>query len=204
MPRNGQRIKRPKRGKLILGRDILPLVDFYNAFMQSKIVNGSSSEVLISDLAILFKIAAGNSSTPTSPSPTGSITQLRFKSYHSNYFTCRTWDGTTEGSTDVYVSVPFKLLEITGETIDGDSYTYAYSNDANGNRVRNIGKTGSPLFSENQLIVPRLLTNDLILAAPIPTGYNTLAGVAPTYVDLNVDGRAWCGTSGFSTVFTDL
>lgn len=278
MPRKGEKLLELLPGELIGRKRANILIRFYNAFMQSKLVRGSSDDVLISDNNIVLKIkdiaSSGNGdvnyrgeyapdgSTEFNPGPfvfgdivrvtssnsnsttlggtidpgvyiciqdgpstgdlpsssdtafwqlvskfsvaSGSIQQFRFKSYHANYLTCRTWNGTTEGGSDVYVSVPFKMLEVSSETIDGDSYSYSYSNDSNGNRIRTVTKASDIDFYEEQMIVPRLLTNDLILATPIPTGYTSQSGPTPTYVDLNLDGRAWSGMTGATTLFPNL
>lgn len=46
----------------MFGRDVRELMMFFNAFMESKFIKGSSNEVLISDNNVIFKIeSSGNS-----------------------------------------------------------------------------------------------------------------------------------------------
>lgn len=109
------------------------------------------------------------------------VQMLRLKSIQADYLTCRTWDGTTEGSTDILVAKSYKLRNsIVSAVIDGVTVTYAYPDTV----TRTATISGS---NETQVIVPRYLVNDLILGMTV--GYTGVTAV--TVIDLNLDGRAW-------------
>ena len=109
------------------------------------------------------------------------VQMLRLKSIQADYLTCRTWDGTTEGSTDILVAKSYKLRNaIVSAVIDGVTVTYAYPDTV----TRTATISGS---NETQVIVPRYLVNDLILGMTV--GYTGVTSV--TIIDLNLDGRAW-------------
>jgi hypothetical protein len=58
----------------------------------------------------------------------GQLQMYRLKSVQGDYITCRTWDGTTEGGSDVYLAKPHKLRNsITSQTIDGVTVDYTLS-----------------------------------------------------------------------------
>src|SRR5678815_5170451 len=49
----------------------------------------------------------------------------KFVSMANEYIVCRTWDGTTLGTTDVTVAKPYKLrFSITSVVVDGQTITY--------------------------------------------------------------------------------
>lgn len=87
------------------------------------------------------------------------------------------------GGATVNVAKPYKLRNsITSATIDGNAWTYAYTNT-----VERTATSGS--YSEYQRISPRVLANDLIFAANIGA---TATGVTSVlWQDLNVNGCAW-------------
>lgn len=137
----------------------------------------------------------------------GGLALFKFKSYNTDYLTCRSWDGVTEGGTDIFIAKPMKLREPATETIDGQDYNYTYSTNADGNRVRQAVLASDPgEWTELQIIAPRYALNDIIVAAPLPKGY--VAGHIPppdiTQVDMNVDSRAWCSISGQGSQFVNL
>jgi hypothetical protein len=105
----------------------------------------------------------------------------------TDYIVCRSWDGTTEGSTDVKIAKPPKLrFSIVTETIDGTQIDYSgYDFDAQ-TRLASDGST-----DETQVIVPRYLVDDLIFASRA----NSLAmddDENPIgLMDENRDARAW-------------
>jgi hypothetical protein len=120
------------------------------------------------------------------------IQTFKYKSMQGDYLVCRSWDGTTEGASDVYVGKATKLRHsITSETIDGTAYAYsAYSLTAQ-TRV----STPAGGAAENQIVVPRYLANDIIYAMAGRT-FLAAVGTPPnttqiTLMDLNIDGRAW-------------
>lgn len=83
------------------------------------------------------------------------------------------------------VAKPTDLRYSTGETIDGTAITYG-SWTATTRLERTASITG---YSEQQVIVPRIVVGKHIYAALVGS---TGVASAPYWVDLNVDGRAWC------------
>jgi len=114
------------------------------------------------------------------------VTRFRYKSMSGDYLVCRTWDGTTEGDTDVKVAKPYLLRESTTRT----GYTYNYTGD----QARTSTKT-SDGSTEDQVIVPAYVEDDEIWATKADTGV-TVGGVDVTYIDLNLDARAWAKDVG--------
>jgi len=55
---------------------------------------------------------------------------FRLKSIQNDYLTCRTWDGTTDGSTDVYVAKPFLLRHALANYSTISSFTTVNSQQA--------------------------------------------------------------------------
>ncbi|HOJ76396.1 MAG TPA: hypothetical protein PLL65_20955 [Phycisphaerae bacterium] len=111
----------------------------------------------------------------------GGAARLRYKSMGDNHLVCRTWNGTTEGTTDITVAKPYLLRESTTRT----GYTYNYTGD----QARTSTKT-SDSSTEDQVIVPEFVLNDQIWAISTDTGVTV--GTTPVkYLDLNVDARAW-------------
>lgn len=148
-------------------------------------VDGTPS---VSAKKIVFPNASvtdSGSGTATVAFVSGGVSQYRVKSVQGDYCTCRTWDGTTEGSTDVYVAKPYKLRNsITSATIDGVSVSYSYTSTVA--RTATISST-----DEDQVIVPRYLSNDLIYAVTSNYTGVSVSGTPLTLIDINADGRAW-------------
>lgn len=115
----------------------------------------------------------------------GGVSQYRIKSVQGDYYTCRTWDGTTEGGSDVYVAKPYKLRNsITSESIDGVTVSYSYAST--------VARTATiSSVDEDQVIVPRYLSNDIIYVATSNYTGVSVSGTALTLIDMNCDGRAW-------------
>lgn len=101
---------------------------------------------------------------------------------HGDYYDCTPIGG---GAT-VKVAKPFKLRNsITTETIDGVAYAYTYSSPVARTSVGNG-------ISESQVIIPRFLNGDFILALNIGSSNAKVTG-QPTIslFDISNDGRAW-------------
>jgi hypothetical protein len=97
-----------------------------------------------------------------------------------NYLICRTWDGVTQGSTDVLVARP-KNLRTTGNV---NQRTISVTPDG-----------GGAAISAVESITPVYAANDEIYACE-PTGGTSLTNGNPpheavTWLDLNVDARTW-------------
>lgn len=155
-----------------------------------KLTRGDYGNVLDLSPALIDlarKLSAGGSGVFAS----GSATQYRVKSVQGDYLTCRTWDGTTEGSDDVYIAKPFKLRHsITSAVLDGATVNYTYASLAN-NLDGTRTATPTSGSAETELVVPRWLANDLIYAVQSNATGVSVGGNALTMVDINADGRAW-------------
>lgn len=129
-------------------------------------------------------------------SPGGAgVSRFKLKSVQGDYVTARTWDGTTEGSTDVYIAKPWRLREsytTIAPAIGEPGYLYTYGAGINLlNRKRT--KTSNPGgVAEYQLVTPIWLVDEVITAVSCTTGVET-EGATPEPVTLLLvsDSRAW-------------
>lgn len=118
-------------------------------------------------------------------SPSVSATRMRIKSIGQNSYTCRTWDGTTEGSSDITVAKPPEMRGISSETLDSVSISYDYDGDTT-YTTRTASWSGG---SEDQGIVPRFASSNTEIWATQPDGGTGVSSV--TWIDINVAARAW-------------
>jgi len=118
----------------------------------------------------------------------GGGTRMVIKEILQNTYRCRTWDGTTEGGTDITVARNVKLRGASSEVLDGITFTYsAYNTPAYTSRTASWTEDGDSL-TEIQTIVPRVAVDDQIYAEQ-PTGGTGVTGAS--YIDTNRDARAW-------------
>lgn len=126
-----------------------------------------------------------------------SISAFKFVAKGDDYIECHSWDGTTEGTEPVNIALPFKLRDSrTTETIDGTVITYsAWDSDA---QSRLATDDSDPPKTETQVITPRYLPGDTILAAPAFSGVEDDSDPPKTLtlVDLNVDARFYARSTG--------
>lgn len=121
------------------------------------------------------------------------ILRFTIASQHDDYLLCAPMDanGAISGAAQVKVLKPRELrrTRYDGKTINTIAYTYV-SED-----VRQATGTSFPLSSiiETQVIIPRYLSGDIIRAAPLIDGFETVESSAQeaTYVDINTAGRTW-------------
>jgi hypothetical protein len=130
------------------------------------------------------------------------IRQYRIKSIQNDFYTCRTWNGSEEGTTDISIARPFehRVSNFNGQSVayssDGDVFTATYSYTSATKRTKTVSGV-----AETQVLVPYFKTDfHLIYAvnvsAPLTAGPSntpiTDTNDNPiTLLDLNVDGRAW-------------
>lgn len=132
------------------------------------------------------------------------IKQLLLKSIENDFYTCRSWNGQTEGSSDIFVARPFghRVTNFDGQTIawssDGDSFSATYAYTSATKRIKTISGT-----AETQVLIPYFKSDfDLIYAVTVKQpitirsggGYTRLLdpnGAPIKLLDLNVEGRAW-------------
>jgi hypothetical protein len=111
-----------------------------------------------------------------------SVSMYRLKAVGADTLTCRTWDGATEGGTDVTVAKNHKLRNsIASAVIDGVTVNYTYPTTTT--RIASIGAS-----SESQVVVPRYIVNDIVFVTS-PSGGTGVSSVSK--LDINADGRAW-------------
>lgn len=121
--------------------------------------------------------AGGGTSTPVD------VQIFRVKSFEGtnegDKLTCHTWNGVTEGTEDIAVYKPYKLRKSiwnnASAVIDGVNVAYVYLTN-----VKRRASVPSGAY-EIQVVVPRYLINDQIIAIKI----------GGDWYDINADGRAW-------------
>jgi hypothetical protein len=90
------------------------------------------------------------------------------KEVHWDFVRCRSWDGTTEGTKDVYIMKEWKArMSLASETIFGVVHDYSY---ADGPDEMNVIRTDAAVTpNEQQRIVPPWTLNEIIYAVTAPT-----------------------------------
>ncbi len=94
------------------------------------------------------------------------LKHYRVKSIEGDFMTCREYDGTTEGATDIYIARDPELRRsrFEGQSIaynsDGDSFTATYTYSSNTKRVKTVSGV-----AETQVIVPYYKTDFTVILA---------------------------------------
>lgn len=114
------------------------------------------------------------------------IQQFKVKTIYANVLGCMTWDGTTEGTVEIYVAKPFLLRQSPFDGLTHNGISYAYSSPSLRTATRGAN-------SETQIIIPVYVVDDIIygLSSIVGGTATNVSGVPVQYLDLNVDGRAW-------------
>lgn len=163
----------------------------------------SHSLVESADLALSEGTHGTTARVRINPGGGGStVNQYRPKSIENDFYTCRLWNGTTEGTEDVFIARPFehRVSDWDGRSLaynsDGDSFTAVYAYSSATKRTKTIAGT-----AETQVLVPYFKTDfDLIYAIrvnqsiTVGAGFSVLTdpnGDPIRLLDLNVAGRAW-------------
>lgn len=108
--------------------------------------------------------------------------QVRFKSHYGDLLICRSWSGTKEGASDIYVAKPYLLRRTPFDGTAGrNSVTYVYSDDST--RVATKGGV-----SVTELIMPYYVENDLIYVLPFR---GVFGAITVSWLDINADGRCF-------------
>lgn len=109
------------------------------------------------------------------------VQRFRIKGWlGDDYLVCRTWDGATEGDTDILVAKPWdlRLMPFHEQTVNGIYYDYETS-------IRRLADDGDA--TEWQVITPDYFTDAEVYAVKDPRG-----GTGVDFADwLSVDARAW-------------
>lgn len=168
-------------------------------------VEGDENKVIVTDDIIIIQFKKQDLNTGSGTGTPSGSKRYRIKSYLQNdYFTCRTWDGTTEGSTDVLVAKAKAMRgSIASDHIlapDGSStidISYSYSLTFLTRTATKTGGTFTPgIDQETQIIVPGFFANltggyDEIWASTVDSTGVTVSGVGLTIMDDNRDARVW-------------
>lgn len=160
------------------------LVDALNILGKIKVVWGKKTRAIYADNGVMIELNPAESSQIQSIS---SASCLRVKSITGERITCHTWDGTTEGDTDIYVAKSFDTRQPDSETIAGTAYTYTYTSVDSYNDTRD-SDDGTDV--ETQVVVPYWTADCLIHVSRISfSGVND-----PDDNDIKlieVSARAW-------------
>lgn len=173
------------------------LVDAINPLLRMAIRTGEKPEVIYSDENVILVVPpGGGSGGEGNPVNVG---RFRLRSIEANSLTCRTLDGSGEGTEDVLVWKPTLLRNsITSRSVQNDAgvfttITYTYES----NTVRRTATVGVAGYADQeQTVVPQYLARRVDDAVPPNVLYagdeiwaiETEIG----WVDLNIDARAWC------------
>lgn len=206
----GTRISETQKGQgaRILGSTLQNLlIRCANAFFNLKVVCPLWDGIQIKGVKYAdVKIGALGATITMPPIPDtaggtsgASVQQFKIVSDGGDYWNCKTWDGTTLGSTEIKVAKPFKLRAGTGkiasEVIRGVTYTYTYtgvyiSGSSGPYKYYTRAVSGSDGSGETDYVIPDPIANDIIYAISFSTATpSSLADV--TWLDINADGRAW-------------
>jgi hypothetical protein len=119
---------------------------------------------------------------------TSGVQRARFKvvSVHTDYLTCNTYDGTTTGTEDIYVAMPWDLRRtpFDGQTVNSVAYTYSSDTArvATSGSRKTVQRITDPYFAGCEIWAFRA------------TGGGTSVTVSSdglTWQDMNVSGRRW-------------
>lgn len=149
------------------------LVDALNSLLNLSIVRGDRDRVDITDANTVLQIAGNPTSDVTGTGGTGtSVTMFHLKSVQGDYITCRTWNGSTDGATDVYLAKEYKLREsLTGETTpDGHAHTYSYGSGPDANNDQRADKDTVTGYVENQQVTPPWIVDEIVYGIQAFTG----------------------------------
>lgn len=187
--RPGRRLQYLKKGdepKFLRAEFANMFIALFNALMNLRINNG---KFLISDDAMAIDGQAGSSATA------GNLQTYRVKSKIDDVLICRTWNGTTEGSTDVPIATSFNSRQLSSETINSITYTYtAYTDIGDGFNYSRTSTSSGDSSEEEQIVTPMWYLNCLIsVSACNYSGVTYDDTVNPPY-DLKlieVSARCW-------------
>lgn len=118
---------------------------------------------------------------PRIPKANASLQRMQIIGVLDDYLTCRTWDGETQGDTNILVAKPWSLRKTGWENETRDGVTYSDYMAGAQERTATEGED-----SESQVVVITYMAGDEIYAVEADTG------VTGCYlIDCNLDGRAW-------------
>ena len=140
-------------------------------------------------------IRRGNAKVAPGKQSGGSASRFRVKSVQGDYLTCHTLEGTTEGSTDIYIAKqPDLRHSLTAQTVNSVSVTFDTFSISGGVCLRTAKATGYP--NQIEMVIPQYQIAgtgpDSEIWADEPSGGTgvTKDGTALTW--MSRDSRAWC------------
>lgn len=192
----------PNAGNLLSVSDMNELVAGLNALTTAEIKLDDRFEVIITEAKTVYLIDKNALKDLLCPR------RMRIKANNGDYYTCREWDGTLEGGTDIYVAKPITLRNsLASEVIvEGAlSLTCAYTYSAADKRTMHVSaSTSGTWLDEVHYVRPQVVINGTrngvagyyseIWAMPITGPAKTGVKVGAfdvEWIDLNYDGRAW-------------
>ena len=128
---------------------------------------GMVRQAILDDSVKLIEVDLGSGGGGGASGP------YRVKSVAGDYLVCRTWDGTTEGASDVFIAKEWKHRNsLTAETIMGQAHTYGYATDASDpsgmNVIRNDSVVGGATTAER--LLPPWVQDEEVMAVAGRTG----------------------------------
>jgi hypothetical protein len=168
-----------EKGEFVSAAKLNRLASVLRALSNPTISSGLGNDVKLSDSNIHYVIKDSDLTGGSGAKVSG---PYRIKSVQTDWVTCRTWDGTTEGATDVYVMKEWKVrCSLVGETIMGYPHTYTYRTDIAPDPL-NIVRIDSafttlPDTSEQQVVIPPWTVDEEIYAVSGSTPGNAASGL---------------------------
>lgn len=121
------------------------IAELKRAVNSNRIVSGVGYTVRESTNGSVLEISSGGGGGAVS-SPMIIQTAL------ANYFVCRTWDGTTEGSTDILVAKSYNCRQPASRIYLGVTYDYTYTAGADSVNDTRVSDNGTD--TETQMVTP--------------------------------------------------
>lgn len=171
-----------------------------NAFANFKIERGSNDQVILTETNFILQLRNSSGSGGG-----GTVVRYRIKGdandgaglplagnpiMTGDTLTCRTWDGSNLGGSDISVAKsPLLRNSVTARTADGISMSYSYSSTVQ--RTSHVTSPAGTYDDEVQIVIPHYCAGDDIYAFDLTDVKST--GVANCrYLDTNIDRRGWC------------
>ena len=153
------------------------------ALTNPRIVWGEKDDAQITDGNFLITLSR------SSANESALAKMYLLKSVQDDYVTAHSWDGTTEGATNILIAKEYKIqCSLEGETIFGLTHTYTYDDGPDANNVQRTNDDGTN--SETEIVVPPWVVDEVIFAIPAQTDVLDLDGV-PLKL-LLIRSSEWC------------
>lgn len=124
----------------------------------------------------------------TTPAASGTLTWLLVVQDLGSSLLCKSWDGTTQGATPIYVAKrPELRITIASQTIRGAVYNYSYASAAGSGGINYWTRSTTGGAATSELVIPDYLYGQEIYAVGIPSV--TLDGNVCALMDTS--GREW-------------